>query len=392
MIPLRNTISLLAALGFATQPANARAQMHASMDLGSGAIRYASPTSPSLFVGGGFRFDGPRGALWGDGRFTFRGSEATDLQGEVVSMLRSPALGPLTGELTLGAGGIGLAGYPRSTRVDLSLGPSFDWTAYRLTVHGGHSWLRVGGEERGAIRASLQLERRFAAALLTLSGEFTEFAPRNPQGKVFYVAGFPFRSRNQLERGLRQSYLDALAAVRWRFHRLTMDLHAGLRAGTAVGAYEGWGGLSVELPVLSRAALVATGGWQSSVPEQDLPRSRYAMLAVRLSPRSTPASTGDPPAVAGSSELVMAEGENGAPTLLISGLTARRVELMGDFTGWQAVDLLRVGDGEWVLPTPVPEGAHRLCIRVDNGPWRAPPGLPTAPDEFQGQVGVLVVE
>jgi hypothetical protein len=30
-------------------------------------------------------------------------------------------------------------------------------------------------------------------------------------------------------------------------------------------------------------------------------------------------------------------------------------------------------------------------MRVDAGPWQAPPGLPKAQDDFGGEVGLLVV-
>ncbi len=41
---------------------------------------------------------------------------------------------------------------------------------------------------------------------------------------------------------------------------------------------------------------------------------------------------------------------------------------------------------------PLRAGSHRLLVRVDGGEWMPPPGLPAAPDEFGGRVGVLLVE
>jgi hypothetical protein len=37
-------------------------------------------------------------------------------------------------------------------------------------------------------------------------------------------------------------------------------------------------------------------------------------------------------------------------------------------------------------------GVHRLAVRFDGGAWQAPAGLPTAPDGFGGEVGLLIVE
>ena len=35
-------------------------------------------------------------------------------------------------------------------------------------------------------------------------------------------------------------------------------------------------------------------------------------------------------------------------------------------------------------------GVHHINIRIDGGPWIAPPGLPSIRDGFNGEIGVLV--
>jgi hypothetical protein len=45
----------------------------------------------------------------------------------------------------------------------------------------------------------------------------------------------------------------------------------------------------------------------------------------------------------------------------------------------------------WELNVPVAPGWHQINVRVDGGPWMAPPGIPTTHDSFGGDVGLLVV-
>jgi len=52
---------------------------------------------------------------------------------------------------------------------------------------------------------------------------------------------------------------------------------------------------------------------------------------------------------------------------------------------------MRRGRDLWDLTLPVSAGVHEINLRLDGGPWLAPPGLPTRRDSFNGDVGLLVV-
>lgn len=71
---------------------------------------------------------------------------------------------------------------------------------------------------------------------------------------------------------------------------------------------------------------------------------------------------------------------------------AATAEVRGDFTDWQTVRLTRDRDDVWNLPPGIPPGVYTLSVRLDGGPWHAPPGLPTTTDGFGDVVGVLVVD
>ena len=55
-------------------------------------------------------------------------------------------------------------------------------------------------------------------------------------------------------------------------------------------------------------------------------------------------------------------------------------------------DAFSGGFGWWEVPLDMSPGVHRIAIRVDGGAWMPPPEVPTAADEFGGEVGLIVVE
>jgi 1,4-alpha-glucan branching enzyme len=70
---------------------------------------------------------------------------------------------------------------------------------------------------------------------------------------------------------------------------------------------------------------------------------------------------------------------------------ARTVELAGDFNEWRATPLTRRPDGWWSIELSIEPGAYEMSIRLDGGPWIAPPGLTPIKDEFAGEGGILIV-
>jgi len=71
---------------------------------------------------------------------------------------------------------------------------------------------------------------------------------------------------------------------------------------------------------------------------------------------------------------------------------AHRVEISGDFSGWEPVALESVSNGKWRADVHAATGVHRLLMRVDGGEWAPPPNVAVARDELLGDVGVVTVE
>jgi hypothetical protein len=140
-------------------------------------------------------------------------------------------------------------------------------------------------------------------------------------------------------------------------------------------------------------AVVAALGRQLADPIRGTVRARYATLALRLSAeRHGPvAPLRKPPAVAaGLASLIATPTAKGATTILVHANGARRVELIGDLTGWEAKDLDRKG-ARWELRLTTQPGAHHVLVRIDGGKWVVPANLARTDDELGGTVGLIVI-
>ena len=123
------------------------------------------------------------------------------------------------------------------------------------------------------------------------------------------------------------------------------------------------------------------------------PDSRYVALGFRFRFRADPVSHVLPPSPADDRAGFRVGRALGSGREIVVRLPqAHLVELAGDFTDWRPVPLDPWADGAWRTVLSIPSGLHRLAIRVDGGPWRAPPGLRPLTSEFGGEVAEIVVE
>ncbi len=192
----------------------------------------------------------------------------------------------------------------------------------------------------------------------------------------------------------RSGSLDAHVGVAWLVGAGEVRLRAGERLsarGPSGGARERWAGAGVTLPPVGPFALALDVARQPPDVVRGIPGSTRAFAGVRwaLGARRAPS----PPAPGPPDVVRAAPGARaGARTLAFALGAAGSAELRGSFTDWRAVPLRRAADGTWQAEVALPPGVHTLAVRVDGGPWRAPPGLPAADDGFGGEVGTLVVE
>lgn len=92
--------------------------------------------------------------------------------------------------------------------------------------------------------------------------------------------------------------------------------------------------------------------------------------------------------------------------LLLRSVEGTHVEVAGDFSNWKPVALIRcqnsgnikksISSGEkmlsdWCGAFHLSAGVYKILYRVDGGEWQVPPGLSRRHDDFDGEVGVLVI-
>lgn len=82
---------------------------------------------------------------------------------------------------------------------------------------------------------------------------------------------------------------------------------------------------------------------------------------------------------------------DGARVVRVRAPRALKVDVSADFTDWTPVPMRRTKGDEWEAVLPIAPGTYRVSVRVDGGPWSAPPGLVGVLDEFNGEVGVVVI-
>lgn len=172
----------------------------------------------------------------------------------------------------------------------------------------------------------------------------------------------------------------------WRHEQGAISLGATLGArlsnSSSLIPNGGWGMADATVWILPTMALVVAGGRSPQDVVRGVPRTTYVSVALRFA--SLPKVALIRPRIRGAQLSATRTG------LEIGGVKADRVEVTGDFTGWQPVALSRAGD-VWKLAHALSPGLHRLMIRIDGGDWTTPANLPTTTEELGGVVGLVTV-
>ena len=188
---------------------------------------------------------------------------------------------------------------------------------------------------------------------------------------------------------------DVEGSVRWEHHLMEVTVRGGQRFGDRLDVSSEsrqWASAQAAIWVSSKLAAVAGGGREPAQPTRGLPARSFGSLGLMLAywpiPRGTvPVET--PESMVHAFALRPAGPNTQRITARIGGV--EKVEIMGDFSDWQPMPLIRRGRDLWELLVPIASGVHQINLRIDGGQWIAPPGMPTLRDGFNGEVGVLVI-
>lgn len=222
------------------------------------------------------------------------------------------------------------------------------------------------------------------------------------------------------------AFTDAELQLSFPTARMDVAASLGTRTGAALPVYgrdeRVWGAASASYYVTPRSAIVVSAGTYPIDLTQGFPSGRYASVALRVqSARRVVA-----PMLASAATTSAASGAGGLTSRLTldpvlgsmvsvvdgtpvrrhrvrlrldardvryspNGRTAARVQLNGSVTHWEPVAMRPDGAGHWVWEGDIPDGMHEVVVRVDDGGWLVPPGVPVMRDEFGGEVGRLAI-
>ena len=189
---------------------------------------------------------------------------------------------------------------------------------------------------------------------------------------------------------------DLEGSLHWDLGALEVTAQYGHRFGDSYDVTADsrrWSSATATVWLNERVALIAGGGRQPALPLRGVPARRYAMAGLELA--YWPLAKSSVPVSLPHSPLVKSfehhAGAAGLQKIVIRVGGVETVDVMGDFSDWSPLTLVRRGRDLWELSVPMSPGVHQINVRVDKGQWVAPPNLPTTKDGFNGEMGLMVI-
>jgi len=266
-----------------------------------------------------------------------------------------------------------------------------------VDVTGGGAWKRVGDATLSGTYTNFFFTK--VAATRDSSGTTQSCAARSEPLTITSSNGASLTSSsaagsNDCRRQSRFSDLEG--SVNWAYGWLELTGQAGYRFGDSYDVTPDsrrWAAGTAVLWITDRVAAVMGGGRVPTNPSRGLPARNYANFGLMLSYSSIPRTTVPvaPMTLAAVKYFEVRSLATGTQKITVRVGGVETVEVMGDFSDWTPLVLMRRGRDMWDITLPVTAGVHEINLRLDGGPWLAPPGLPTRRDSFSGDVGLLVV-
>ncbi|MEP6731304.1 MAG: glycogen-binding domain-containing protein [bacterium] len=177
----------------------------------------------------------------------------------------------------------------------------------------------------------------------------------------------------------------------WAHGPVALDVAFGARPAVDVFPRALWGRVSAVVQATPAVAFIGSAGNDPARITMGTPQSRVASLGVRLSSASLLRPVRFIPARPVAAAFALKALGADAYVVSIHVPRARTVELSGDFGRWSPVALSETHPDTWETTLTLPPGTYRMNVRVDGDQWKAPPGMATVEDEFNGTVGIIVV-
>ena len=409
----------IAALTFVLlAPQGALAQIASKLEAGTVMTQQDGAVPASIFsVEPGIRVNLPYFALAANGSAWLTGQQWQIADGALSGTLTTPTVSHFRGEFI---GNVSRAFFDQSLQNDqldgqarlhmlfadkggiwLGAGMARPWriaVVSSVDVTGGGAWTRVGdamlsGTFTNFFFTKVAATRDSAGTTATCSAH-NDPVPISSGGNAALASSAASAAPNDCRRQSRFS--DVEGTVNWAYGWLELTGQAGYRFGDSYDVTPDsrrWAAGSAVIWLTNRVAAVMGGGRVPANPSRGLPARNYANFGLMLSYSSIPRTTVPvkPLTVAAVKEFEVRALATGTQKITVRVGGVETVEVMGDFSDWTPLVLMRRGRDLWDITLPVTAGVHEINLRLDGGPWLAPPGLPTRRDSFNGDVGLLVV-
>jgi hypothetical protein len=190
---------------------------------------------------------------------------------------------------------------------------------------------------------------------------------------------------------------DLTGSFRWNLDRFEVAGELGTRVGSTADVAsnsKNWLSGTFTMWLAPRAAFVVGGGTQPSNPARGIPARTFGTVGMMFA-SAWPSKSSVPVSDVNLARIAFFEAkpiEAGMQKIVVRVARVESVDVMGDFSDWTPLTMVRRGRDLWELSVPLTPGRHQINIRTDGGKWVAPPGLPKISDMFSGEVGVLIVK
>jgi len=183
----------------------------------------------------------------------------------------------------------------------------------------------------------------------------------------------------------RVAVADRVVGATLTYRALTVGGTAGLR--NAADERRSFGGVDAGVAVTPALLLQVGGGSYPSNRLTGALGGRYLTAGLVL---RTGRSAVRAPAPTVSPEDVAAP-PRGWTRLALRARDARRVEVAGDWSGWQPAEASRARNGVWYVDLDLRPGRYRYAFRVDGNAWTVPDGATAVDDGLGGTSAWLTV-
>jgi hypothetical protein len=289
----------------------------------------------------------------------------------------------------LGAGfgaALSTSGSATATSYDVSLvsadvSPTLDWSWRSFTLFGGGKGAvavtNIARTPGGGLFPPINdVESETRSLVSPTYGARVRIIASDPRmGALLWVREDPMRIESE-------RVTDRIAGATVALHRLTLSGSIGVR--DAPGERSEFSSVAASFALTSHVSLDAAGGSYPSDQLTYAAAGRFASVGLTLRAggsrrRPLPVPSGVQPVARGMTRLSIRAGD------------ASRVELLGDWNGWQPVAAKRASNGVWYVDMQLAPGEYRYAFRVNGTEWRVPEGTAQVDDGFGGKSAYVSV-